>query len=97
MAFIQIVEYRTSRFEEGQKFLDEYRSAAEGRSTATRVRVTEDRDEPGHYLTIAEFSSYEDAMRNSDMPETTKLSENLRGLADGPPTFHNLEVIRDQA
>ena len=49
MAFIQIVEFRTSRFDEGQKFVDEYRAATEGKRTTTRVRVGEDRDHPGHY------------------------------------------------
>ena len=96
MSFIQIVEFRTSRFEEGQSHIDEYRKATEGKRTATRVRVCEDRDQPGRYFTIAEFPSYEDAMRNSELPETSSLAEQLGRLAEGPPIFYNLEVIREE-
>ena len=96
MPFIQIVEFRTSRFEEGQPYIDEYRKATEEKRTTTRVRVCEDRDQPGHYFTIAEFPSYEDAMRNSQLPETSNLAEQLGRLAEGSPTFYNLEVIREE-
>jgi len=96
MPFIQIVEFRTSRLGEGQSYIDEYRKATEGRRTATRVRLCEDRDQPGHYLTIAEFPSYEEAMRNSRLPETSNLAEQLGRLAEDSPTFYNLEVIRDE-
>jgi hypothetical protein len=95
MPFIQIVEFRTSRFEEGQSYIDEYRKATEGKRTATRARVCKDRDQPGHYFTIAEFPSYEDAMRNSQLPETSEMAEQLQRLAEGAPTFYNLEVIRE--
>jgi hypothetical protein len=62
-----------------------------------RVRVCQDSDKPGQYFTIAEFDSHEEAMRNSQMPETTKLSEQLAALADGPATFYNLDVIQDES
>jgi hypothetical protein len=97
MTFIQIVEYRTSRFDEGEPYVEEYRRTTEGKRTTTRVRICQDRDDPGHYFTVAEFASYEDAVRNSEMPETTKLSQQLQSLADGPPVFHNLDVIRDES
>jgi hypothetical protein len=97
MPFVQVIEFNTSRFDDADQYIDEYRKATEGRRTANRVRVCEDRDNPGHYFTIAEFDSYEAAMRNSQMPETQKLSEQLATLADGPATFYNLEVLRDEA
>ena len=96
MPFIQIVEFRTSRFEDGQPYIDEYRKTTEGKRTTMRVRVCEDRDQPGHYFTIAEFSSFEDAMRNSQLPETSNLAEQLGRLSEGSPTFYNLEVIREE-
>jgi hypothetical protein len=97
MAFIQIIEYRTSRFDEGEPYVEEYRKTTEGKRTTTRVRVCQDRDNAGHYFTIAEFASYDDAERNSEMPETTKLAEQLQSLADGPPTFYNLDVVIDES
>jgi quinol monooxygenase YgiN len=97
MAFIQIIEFRTSRFDEADAYVDEYRKTTEGKRTTKRVRVCQDRDNPGRYFTIAEFASPEDAERNSEMPETTKLSEQLQSLAQGPPTFYNLDVVRDES
>ncbi len=96
MAFIQIIEFRTSRFDEGERYVEEYRKATEGKRTTQRVRVCQDRDDPDRYFTIAEFDSYEDAMRNSELPETAKLSEQLGSLSDGPQRFYNLEVVQDE-
>jgi hypothetical protein len=96
VSFIQIIEFRTSRFDEGAKFIEEYRAATEGKRTVRRVRVGKDLDEAGRYFTIAEFDSHEDAMRNSEMPETTKLAEQLQSLADGPARFYNLEVVHEE-
>jgi hypothetical protein len=45
---------------------------------------------------IVEFPSYEEAMANSDLPETTELAAKLASFCDGPPTFRNLDVIRDE-
>jgi hypothetical protein len=94
--FIQVIDFRTSRIEEGRAAVDEYRSSTEGRRTATRGILTEDRDEPQHYVNIVFFDSYEDAMRNSEMPETQKLAQTLGGLSDGEPRFLNLEVLMDE-
>ena len=55
--------------------------------------ITVDRDQSNRYLVIAEFDSYEAAMENSNLPETEELADRMRELADGPATFHNLEVI----
>jgi quinol monooxygenase YgiN len=88
--FVQIVEYRTSRFDEVKAMGEEY--AASAGSLARRVTVTEDRDRPGTYLTIAEFDSYESAMENSTRPETAQFAEQMVKLCDGPPTFRNLEI-----
>ena len=35
-------------------------------------------------------------MRNSQLPETSNLAEQLGRLAEGSPTFYNLEVIREE-
>ena len=93
--FVQIVEFQTQRFDEGEKLVDEYEKATEGTRTAGRAVTGRDRDEPDRYATIVWFPSYEEAMRNSEMPETQKLSAGLAELADGPPTFHNLDIARE--
>ena len=39
-----------------------------------------------------EFPSYEEAMANSDLPETASFAERLGHLCDGPVLFRNLDV-----
>ena len=92
--FVQIVEYQTSKFDEMQKLSDEWRAATEGKRSTGRVTICADRDRPNTYLVIAEFPSYEEAMRNNDLPETGEFSGRMAALADGAPTFRNLDVER---
>jgi hypothetical protein len=47
--------------------------------------------EPGYFM-IVEFDSYEEAMKNSSDPVTSRYAEQLGALLDGPPTFYNLDV-----
>ena len=89
--FVQVIEYKTSRFDE-VKALGESMRESDGGSLARRVTVTENRDKPGTYMTIVEFDSYESAMENSKRPETTQFSEQMMKLCDGAPTFYNLEI-----
>jgi hypothetical protein len=35
-------------------------------------------------------------MANSNMPETGEFAKLLASLCDGPPTFRNLDVVRDE-
>jgi hypothetical protein len=63
-----------------------------GRRTAQRGTFTQDRERPNTYLQIVEFPSYEDAMANSDLPETAAFAQRLGELCDGPMSFRNLDV-----
>ena len=89
--FVQIIEYKTSRFDEVLA-LGREREKNDKDSLARRVTVTADKDRPGSYLTIVEFDSFESAMENSKRPETAQFAEQMGKLCDGPPTFYNLEV-----
>jgi hypothetical protein len=93
MAFIQIIDFHTSRLEDGKKHVDEYLDKTKGRRTVRRTMLCQDRDDPTHYFNIAFFDSYESAMENSNMPETGELAMKLGALADGPQAFVNLEVL----
>ncbi|MGH4011915.1 MAG: hypothetical protein ACRDTH_27770 [Pseudonocardiaceae bacterium] len=90
--FVQIVEFKTSRIEELQAFINEHRPQMEAGSTARRITATADRDRPGYYLSIIEFDSYESAMENSNRPETSEFAAQMAKLCDGPPKFYNLDV-----
>jgi hypothetical protein len=48
MAFVQIIDFRTSKFDEMRKLEDEWVTAASPESTARRVITGADRDDPGH-------------------------------------------------
>jgi hypothetical protein len=93
--FVQIIEFRTSKLEEMQKVGDEWEAAAASTSTARRRVLCADRDNAGRYFNIVFFDSYEEAMQNSDLPVTQEFSQRLMSLADGPPTFYNLDVVQD--
>jgi hypothetical protein len=95
MKFVQTVEFTTSRMDEMDEVEAEWRAATEGRRTVVRDMKTRDRDKPNAYVLIVEFDSYEDAMKNNDMPETEKIAEGMAKLADGPVIFRNLEVLEE--
>jgi hypothetical protein len=96
MPFIQIIEYQTSKIEELTAALDGWLEATKGKRAATRGVQTKDRDATNTYVQIVEFPSYEDAMANSNLPETSEFAARLASLCDGPPTFRNLDVLREE-
>ncbi len=97
MAFVQIIEFHTSQPDEMRKVADEWEKATEGKRKAGRRVLCQDRDQPGRYFNIVFFNSYEEAMQNSSLPETDTFSKKMMGLADGPPTFYNLDVEDDRS
>jgi hypothetical protein len=94
MAFLQIIELSTSRIGEIQSLFDQWIAETQGKRTAERLVLTSDRDAPNKYVEIVEFPSYEDAMRNSNLPETQTISAKIVALCDSPLTFRNLDVLR---
>jgi hypothetical protein len=97
MAFIQIIEFHTSRIDEFDAALAEWMTASEGWRAPTRSVRTQDRDRADTYLQIVEFPSYEAAMANSNRPETAALAKRLSDLASEPPAFRNLDVVKEEA
>ena len=96
MSFIQLIEYKTSRIDELNAALDAWLEKTKGRRAATRGTQTRDRDAANTYVQIVEFPSYDDAMANSKLAETSEFASQLAALCDGPPTFRNLDVIREE-
>jgi hypothetical protein len=93
MAFVQIIEIGTTRPDEVEALVSEWRAKTEGTRKAQRGTFTKDRDRPDTFVQIVEFPSYEDAMANSELPETASFAERLRTLCDGPLLFRNLDVL----
>jgi hypothetical protein len=96
MAFVQIIEFRTAKIAEMRSVGDEWERATEGKRKARRRILCQDRDDSGRYVNVVFFDSYEEAMENSALPETSSFSKKMMSFADGAPTFYNLEVIEDR-
>jgi quinol monooxygenase YgiN len=96
MKFFQIIETQSSKIDELLELDKQWESATQGRNTATSATVLQDRDRPNTYLWIIEFPSYEDAMRNNDLPETHAIAEKMAALSDGSPAFRNLDVVEQR-
>jgi len=97
MSFVQIIEFRSSQFDAMRKVADEWEAATEGKRKTVRRVLCRDRDDPGRFFIMAFFDSYAAAMENSSLPETDALSSKMMALAEGPPTFYNLDVEEDKA
>src|SRR5918999_5161818 len=61
MAFIQLIEYTTSRIDEANRLFDQWLTETQGKRTTHRIVLTSDRDRPNTYIEIVEFPSYEEA------------------------------------
>ncbi len=91
--FVQMIEFESQRIDEIKQLSDSMREGQNDGPTVRRITVAADRDRPGHYVSIVEFDSYDSAMENSARPETAEFAEAMGKLCDGPPTFHNLDVM----
>ena len=96
MPFIQIIEYKTTLIDELNAALDAWLEKTKGKRAATRGVQTRDRDSANTYVQIVEFPTYEEAMANSKLPETGEFAAQFASLCDAPPTFRNLDVIREE-
>ena len=96
MAFIQIIDFRTSKIDEGRKLVEEYRAKTQGKRTANRGILCQDRDEPNRYLNLVFFDSYEAAMENSNLPGTSESAEKMAAVLTAPPVFRDLDVLQDK-
>ena len=97
MSFVQIIDMRTKNVDEIQNLEREWEKATEGKRTLRRSIIGRDRNDPDHYLVLAFFDSYESAMANSNLPETTEFGRKQSALLDGPMQFTDLDVIEDHS
>jgi steroid delta-isomerase-like uncharacterized protein len=95
MTFVQLIDCKTSRFDAMDQLMDTWVEQTKGKRTATHSIVAKDRSDASHFIEIVEFPSYEDAMRNSNLPETDKIFQEMVALCDEMPTFTDLDVVRD--
>ncbi|MEU0070956.1 ester cyclase [Streptomyces sp. NPDC006332] len=96
MTFVQLIDCRTDRFDEMNRLMDTWVEQTKGKRTATHAVVAKDRSDASHLIEIVEFPSYEEAMRNSALPETDRIFQDMVALCEETPTFTDLEVVRDE-
>ncbi|PCG83124.1 ester cyclase [Streptomyces sp. WZ.A104] len=96
MTFVQVIDCKTSRADELNRLMDSWVEATRGKRTATHSIVGRDRADSTHVVEIVEFPSYEEAMKNSNLPETDRIFREMVALCDGEPSFTDLDVMRDE-
>jgi quinol monooxygenase YgiN len=94
VTFIQTIAIATDRIDAVESILDEWITATTGERTAQRATLTTDRDHPDTYMQIVEFPSYDAAMENSRLAQTSRLADRLGQVCKAEPVFHNLDVRR---
>lgn len=94
--FVQLVEINTSRFEEMQRFNEEWRERNPDMMFDWSI-FAHDRDHPEKYYAIVHFENYDVAMKNSADPRTAEFAAKMAELSDEPATFHNLDVVSTES
>ncbi|OIJ99140.1 ester cyclase [Streptomyces colonosanans] len=96
MTFVRLIDCRTRRFDEMNRIMETWVEQTRGKRTATHSVIGKDRSDASHFIEIVEFPSYEEAMRNSHLPESEKIFRDMVALCDEMPTFTDLDVVRDE-
>ena len=97
MAFLQVIDVRTSKADELMALEGQWRQATEGKRTLRRSMVARDRNDPEHYVILAFFDDYDSAMANSNLPETAEFASKQQALADAQATFIDLDILEDRS
>jgi quinol monooxygenase YgiN len=93
MAFTQIMTVQATSPEPLAALVEGWHREQAGVAPGYRAaRVLADRDRPGRFLLEVDFSSEEEATENNDRPETQAWAQQLQGLAQDTPEYHNYEV-----
>jgi hypothetical protein len=90
--FIQLIEYETNDVEAVEKAILKFRDEHPGVMTFTTSLVAEDRDKPGTYISIVEFPSYEEAMKQSNHPALSEYVQSFGPDLMANRRFRNLDV-----
>ena len=64
------------------------------------IRLLADREDPGHYLIVADFgvvdpdvSAVDEAARNNERPETQATAAKMRAVCIGEPEYHHWDEL----
>lgn len=91
MNFVQHVWFKSSKEAEVLELFAEWERVESIGNPS--VWLLKDRDNPGTYLASVVFDSYEEAMKNNDLPATQEMAARLAALCDDPPRFANYDLL----
>ena len=97
MAFVQIIEFRTSDIEPTRQINDQWRQATEGKRTVRRELLARDHSDTSRYFAVPFCDSNESAMVNCRLPETRAAAALHMQTSEGPPVFYNLDILEDRS
>ncbi len=94
MRFTQTIAVRASDARALGDMMSEWHEAEAGVAPGyLGSRLLADRDQPGRYLVVVDFSSAEEAEENNNRPETQEWAGKLMALTDGEPEFGNYDEV----
>ena len=94
MKFVQIMEMSSDKFDELEALHEKWREATEGQRTTKLEWVLRDREDPNRHVIVVLFDSFDDAMKNNDLPATGEIAAAMNALTTAPTVFRNLDLIR---
>jgi hypothetical protein len=97
MAFVQIIEFRTSNIEPTRQINEQWRQATEGKRTVRRELLARDRSDPSRYFAIAFFDSNESAMENSSLSGNQGRRRSAHADLRRARRCYNLDILEDLA
>jgi hypothetical protein len=97
MSVVQILEFDTKRADEVGSLMNEWRTQTQGKSPVKHAIVAKHHARSNHYVAILEFPTYEDAQRNSKLPETEQFNTRMAKLCEGSVVLADYDVIRDKS
>ena len=96
MRFTQVIEFKTDRIDDFYTAFDAVIAKTDGTVPHGATLVQQDRTAASMYLLTVEFETHELTMANTRRPEAEEFAASLFRLCDAPPTFHDLNVLRDE-
>jgi quinol monooxygenase YgiN len=94
MRFIQFIEFETDNIDSFAAEVDRWAEESADWRTASRATLCADRDNPGSYVHIVEFPSYEAAMANSNDPRTNEFAVRMASMTGEGRKFRNFDVLK---
>lgn len=94
MTFVQTIDIKTDDIQPVRDLVSQWHTEQAGVAPGyQRARILADASRSGHYVIEVDFSSKEDAETNNGRPETEAWARKLADVADGAPTFRNLDLV----